>query len=410
MKTFTKFVLVVSLVLVSHNVFGQWTLINTTPPQGCIATAGTDFYSAGSTASDTLMYSSNGGVTWVTRNLIGQITCLAVKGDYVFAGITSLNSSDNGLYISTNKGVNWTKNPLLTYQPRDILVANSTDVYVVDYTGVYMSANNIDFYPRLVASGLKCLAANRTGTTVYIGGSGYPNAGGLRKTIDRGATWNWVGLQDTGVTCIAVSGSSIYCNNYRSTNNGVTWTNIPLAEPYENIEKLILLDSTNVGYYVLAKTTRNRIYISKNNSMNWNDKTYNMTVGGTMDFELVYTKTYGLVYTRDRDGKLYRCTYSDIIGIRSISSEIPSKYSLSQNYPNPFNPSTNIKYQITKNDNVSLKIFDILGQEIATLINEKQSPGTYSVDWNASDYTSGIYFYRLQAGNFTETKRMTLIK
>ena len=63
-----------------------------------------------------------------------------------------------------------------------------------------------------------------------------------------------------------------------------------------------------------------------------------------------------------------------------------------------------------KTENVSLKIFNSLGQEIATLINEKQSPGTYSVDWNASDYSSGIYFYRLQTDNFTETKRMTLIK
>ena len=98
------------------------------------------------------------------------------------------------------------------------------------------------------------------------------------------------------------------------------------------------------------------------------------------------------------------------IEVNNISNVIPNKFSLYQNYPNPFNPSTRITYQI-KNDNfVYLKIFDITGKEVESLVNEKQVSGTYNVDWDASNYPSGIYFYRIITGDFKETKRMILIK
>jgi hypothetical protein len=98
------------------------------------------------------------------------------------------------------------------------------------------------------------------------------------------------------------------------------------------------------------------------------------------------------------------------IGIQPISNEVPEKFLLYQNYPNPFNPSTNIKYQITDNKFVTLKIFNILGKEVETMVNEKQSPGTYEVSWDGINYPSGIYFYKLSAGKFIETKKMVMIK
>lgn len=98
------------------------------------------------------------------------------------------------------------------------------------------------------------------------------------------------------------------------------------------------------------------------------------------------------------------------IGIRPVSNEVPSKFSLTQNYPNPFNPSSKIKMQIAKLGNVRLTIYDALGREVETIVNEKLSPGTYEVEWDASKYGSGVYFYRLTSADFTETKRMMLIK
>jgi hypothetical protein len=99
-----------------------------------------------------------------------------------------------------------------------------------------------------------------------------------------------------------------------------------------------------------------------------------------------------------------------VIGINQISSSVPDFYKLYQNYPNPFNPITKIEYQIKNADFVSLKIYDINGREVETLVNEKQSPGTYEAIWNASNYPSGIYFYKIQAGDFSETRKMVLIK
>ena len=102
-------------------------------------------------------------------------------------------------------------------------------------------------------------------------------------------------------------------------------------------------------------------------------------------------------------------TYQSLIGgIQTI--EIPNYYSLSQNYPNPFNPTTQIKYSVPKAVNVSLKIFDVLGKEVATLVNETKQPGFYTADFNASNLASGIYFYRIDAGEFSSVKKMMLVK
>jgi len=97
-------------------------------------------------------------------------------------------------------------------------------------------------------------------------------------------------------------------------------------------------------------------------------------------------------------------------GIELFDSEIPSDYSLNQNYPNPFNPSTTISYSLPFSRNVTLKIYDILGNEIVTIVNEMQNAGNYAVDFDASNLSSGLYIYKLSAGNFQQTKKLMLLK
>jgi hypothetical protein len=99
-----------------------------------------------------------------------------------------------------------------------------------------------------------------------------------------------------------------------------------------------------------------------------------------------------------------------IIGINQISTEIPDSYNLSQNYPNPFNPATNIKFSIPSSGAVKLVVFDIMGREVSTVINQNMNAGKYTVDFDASKLSSGVYFYKLTSGSFTETKKMMLIK
>ena len=98
------------------------------------------------------------------------------------------------------------------------------------------------------------------------------------------------------------------------------------------------------------------------------------------------------------------------VGVKEIPNTLPTKFSLSQNYPNPFNPTTNIKYSITKSGFVTLKVYNLLGQEVATLVNQNQRPGNYVVDFDASKLASGVYMYSIQAGNFNLTKKMILLK
>jgi hypothetical protein len=91
-------------------------------------------------------------------------------------------------------------------------------------------------------------------------------------------------------------------------------------------------------------------------------------------------------------------------------NSLPSAYLLSQNYPNPFNPSTTITYQIPEINFVTLKVYNALGNEIETLVNEEKPTGIYEITWYTEQLPSGIYFYQLQAGNFVETKKMVLMK
>jgi hypothetical protein len=106
----------------------------------------------------------------------------------------------------------------------------------------------------------------------------------------------------------------------------------------------------------------------------------------------------------DFDGQF---EYSNVI---EVDAGLPKVFALEQNYPNPFNPSTVMSYQLPVASNVSLKVYDVLGREVATLVNGRQEAGRYSVSFNAASFASGVYFYRLQAGNFVQTKKMMLVK
>ncbi|RPI15436.1 MAG: T9SS C-terminal target domain-containing protein [Ignavibacteriae bacterium] len=110
------------------------------------------------------------------------------------------------------------------------------------------------------------------------------------------------------------------------------------------------------------------------------------------------------------NGVVYGDTSMPLIGIKNIRNNIPDNYSLSQNYPNPFNPSTNIKFGLPLSSFVTLKVYDALGRELITLINEKLASGEYDIEWNSENNPSGIYFYRFETPEFTQTKKMILIK
>ena len=98
------------------------------------------------------------------------------------------------------------------------------------------------------------------------------------------------------------------------------------------------------------------------------------------------------------------------VGISPASNQLPSDFVLHQNYPNPFTPVTNIRFDLSARSNVTLKVYDVTGREVTTLVNEVKPAGSYTVSFDGSSLASGVYFYRIQAGDFVHTKRMMLVK
>lgn len=191
----------------------------------------------------------------------------------------------------------------------------------------------------------------------------------------------WIYAKDTNVICtyeeLQFASANYFVNAIRTGPSGVFgWGG--------NV-----LDASNV---LSAKTRMNAAINSAGMSMLcWADN--------RMDANGVYAQNINL------DG-----TLGNPVGIININGNVPERFSLMQNYPNPFNPGTNIRFQIANSSDAKLIIYDALGREVSTLVDQKLQPGTYEVSWNASKNSSGIYFYRLAAGDNSEMKKMILIK
>jgi len=197
---------------------------------------------------------------------------------------------------------------------------------------------------------------------------------------------------------------------YNGTANGYDKAN---AITVDRVGSIYVTGTSNNGGSVFDYAT---VKYSNSGVQQWAAR-YNET--GTANGSPVaisVDSAYNFYVTGSSGAKYVTLKYSQPVGIKPISSLVPDKFNLYQNYPNPFNPSTKIKFSVPLNKggdrglSVTLAIYDLLGREVAVLVNEQLVPGTYEVQWNASNNTSGVYFYRLMAGSFIETKKMLLIK
>jgi hypothetical protein len=186
---------------------------------------------------------------------------------------------------------------------------------------------------------------------------------------------------------------------FQSTNNGNTWTQTII----NNIPVYAL---TRYGNNILAGTNSG-VYLSTNIGVNWIQ--INEGFNGVPNIQSLLISN-GFIYAGTYQNRVYRRPLSDVISIQNISTEIPSKYSLGQNYPNPFNPMCNVQFTMCNEGKVKLIVYDIMGRDVQTLVNEKLNAGTYEVKFDGSGLPSGVYFYKLITEGFTETKKMLLIK
>lgn len=187
-----------------------------------------------------------------------------------------------------------------------------------------------------------------------------------------------------------------------TNNGGATWNPTSTALPGSG--NLAAISGTGSFWVVARQTTA--IYTSTNDGGAWNTS-YTAPAGNYRHISndrASRTVFYGV----RTNGGISRGLI--ILGITPVSSEIPKAFNLEQNYPNPFNPNTNIRFSISESGFVTLKIYDILGREVSTLVNENLNAGKYDISFDASNLTSGVYYYTLTAGNFVETRKMILSK
>ena len=129
-----------------------------------------------------------------------------------------------------------------------------------------------------------------------------------------------------------------------------------------------------------------------------------------MDYNSIKIISNSVAYAAGGYGVVIKTSNGDATTAINTNTEIVKNFILKQNYPNPFNPVTKINYELRVTNYVKLQVYNVLGKKVAVLVNEKQSPGTYQVEFDAGHLVSGVYFYRLEAGDFTDVKRMVLVK
>jgi photosystem II stability/assembly factor-like uncharacterized protein len=319
-----------------------------------------------------VMKTTDGGSSWVTKftNSYGSDYYEMYFADnntgYVFGG------GQFGNIKTTNGGNNW-------------VPFNIPGIYGIVTSASFLNAN-----------------------TGYVTG-GYGTY--VAKTSNGGNSWNVfqnVGMNlnaifatDQNTAYVAGEGNVIH----KTTNSGQLWYYYPVNYPNADF-KSIYFPNANTGFIVGENGEDGGLLLVTTNAGNtWNFQDY----GQSSRLISILFVSANTGYISGHDGLILK-TISGGIGITNISTEIPSSFSLYQNYPNPFNPTTNIRFDIQKTGFISIKIYDMLGREIAVLVNEKLKPGTYEADWDAANYPSGVYFYKLTTEGYTDTKKMILIK
>ena len=252
---------------------------------------------------------------------------------------------------------------------------------------------------------IRCFAVS--GTNLFAG----TNGDGLFLSTDNGTSWSAVnsGLTNNFVWALATSGTNLFAGTqgdgvFLSPNNGTSWSTVDSGLPNIASDVFALVTS---GTNLFAGTYGDGVFLSTNNGTSWSAVNSGLT--NTSVFALATSGTNLFAGTQG-DGVWRRPLSEFVTSVEETGLQLPEIYALAQNYPNPFNPSTTIHYQIPNAGHVMLKVYDMLGREVATLVNQEQEQGRYSAAFDASRLASGVYITRLTAGDYTKTLKMVLMK
>ncbi len=366
-----------------------------------------------------VLRTTNGGITWVSVNSAPIPGTLDLHSIYAIDSVTALvagSGASSFLFRTSNGGANWTQ------------VFTETGGFI---NSVQMGNSFAGFMMGDPVGGRWSLWGTTTGGMTWDSASFYLPAVGSE------AGWNnsfffdaaagvWFGTNNTRVykslnlvswitqpTTGQLNSYAIWFNSplmgmtggtaiLYTSNGGTNWVNPAAALP----GTASISGITGFANQWIVTRQATVIYFSPDNGASWSTS-YTAPAGNYR--HVTKNRADNITYYAVRsNGGISKGTY--LVGIIPVSNEIPEKFELKQNYPNPFNPNTWIEFSMPKSGFVKLAIYDALGREVNSLINSELVAGKYKINFNASDISSGTYYYKLISGDYSETKRMVLIK
>lgn len=381
--------------------------------------------------SNYIIKTTNSGNNWYiafsTYRDFYKIQFINQNTGYVCGGLNSIGS---GFYKTTNNGINWLQvNSPFIIQFKSMAVLNNDTILLVDdnnleggvYTtmngGINWTVNNSIKPDKIYMYNSRIGFCSRSGTSLY-------------KTTNGGVSWSTItgenGFRDINFTD-SLTGWKANGTMKKTTDGGLNWSAqvIPSGGifTFTGVTKISVLNPDTiwaVGGAVQYPNLQSRgvIYRTINGGDTWKFQIPDTSLQTGTYFSHIQFVNYRAGWAYTLLTGIHTTNGGDtnwLLPLTQISTEVPKEFRLFQNFPNPFNPKTNIKYQISyNNSDVQLKVYDITGRELLTLVNQKHSAGTFVVDFTGSNYSSGMYFYKLTVSSgkeaFTETKKMILIK
>lgn len=341
--------------------------------------------------------STDNGATWTTVLNAVHTYAFAGIGNSVFAG-----THQYGAYQTSNNGTTWDiRNEGLPELRgiQDLKYCNNF-VYAATQSGIWRNPNNYFtlFYDNGTYTGMNNWITNQGwGFTWAVTNGAFTDSPGKNNLIK-----NYVNNADNSMTlknAINVSGYEYlkvsfthkyltqsgkdFCRVEVSADNGLTWA---VAKNYSGTMDTMINDEIDITN-LANKSTNMKIR-------------FRLTSDSKIVKDGWYVTNIRVIY-KTSNGNLHDNT---------VTNELPKNYLLGQNYPNPFNPKTIINYQLTMNSDVKLIVYDVMGREVITLVNQMQNAGKYEVEWDASNFSSGAYFYKITAGEYIDVKKMILLK
>jgi len=344
---------------------------------------------------------TNGNVSSMVRMSDGTLVA-AVRLGWGCAGVADTSW---GIYRSANKGLSWTKLGVVRAETWSLTLHPGGALFAATDTGVYRSSDGGAAWKRI---GLEQGWVNALAVT----GDGWLFAAtekGLFRSSNEGATWAPLSTMYLGQANSVIAGKNgeiVVLGTeqgavIRSTDRGGTWFDMNKGVVYEYVG------------YISAGEPEGYLCIAGGKGYVWNAAAAEWAPSPTEGLGQAYMvgmvqAPSGFIYAWTSEG-VFRSNLP-LTGIAPVFGGVGGEFRLEQNYPNPFNSNSDIRYQISEFRMVKIAVYDLLGREVAVLVNEKKAAGTYRVQFDAGGLASGVYICRLTAGTFQQTRRMILVR